>query len=156
MSALTTLEKAAFGGWLWAAQRLTKAIEADMPEWMPFEQYDVLVRLELEADGRLRLSELADSVVISRSGLTRLLDRLEAKGWVSRVVCPQDRRGAYAVLTDEGRAMREKAWPYLEKAIQNHFKSNLEPGDVEVITTLVERLTGQESLLLCKEREGLL
>lgn len=156
MGALTTMDKAAFGGWLWAAQRVTKAIEADMPEWMPFEQYDVLVRLELEPDGRLRLSELADSVVISRSGLTRLIDRLEAKGWVERHTCPEDRRGAFAALTAEGRAMREKAWPYLEKAIETHFRASLTTEDVEAIVALVHRLTGEESLLLCREKQGLL
>jgi DNA-binding MarR family transcriptional regulator len=156
MGALTTMDKAAFGGWLWAAQRLTKAIEADMPEWMPFEQYDVLVRLELEQDGRLRLSELADSVVISRSGLTRLIDRLEAKGWVERESCPEDRRGAFAVLTAEGRSMREKAWPFLEQAIKTHFKGHMEAGDIEAIVALVQRMTGEEPLLLCKERQGML
>lgn len=154
MGSLSTMQKAAFGGWLWTANHLARKIETEMPDWMPFEQYDVLVRLELEESGRLRLSELAESVVISRSGLTRLIDRLEEKGWVTRETCPKDRRGAYAVLTDDGRAKRVEAWPFLHAAIEKHFADKLCPGDEETIVELTTKMSGCEPLLLVCEREG--
>src|SRR5437899_171102 len=67
---------------------------------IPLTWYDVLIELYEAPDNRMRLHELADAVVLSRSGLTRLLDRLERAGLIEREIAEADRRGAYAVLTD--------------------------------------------------------
>src|SRR5262245_16656275 len=77
----------------------------------PLTWYDVLWSLEQAPVQRLRMSELARKVVLSRSNLTRLVDRLEEAGLVARERSGEDRRGAYAVLTEQGRATRRRMWP---------------------------------------------
>lgn len=91
--------------------------------------YDVLWALERAPERRLRMSELADHVVLSRSNLTRLVDRLEEAGVVARERSEEDRRGAYAVITTQGRELRRKMWPIYEVAIRELFESQL--SDVE-------------------------
>src|SRR3712207_5980163 len=82
------------------------AIERELAEadLVPLTWYDVLVALSEAPGPRLRLTGLARAVVLSRSGLPRLVDRLEGAGLIRREACPSDRRGAFAVLTPEGEA----------------------------------------------------
>lgn len=91
----------------------------------PFGWYDVLWGLERAEGQRLRMHELAEKTVISRSNLTRLIDRLEAAGLVVRERAPEDRRGAFAVLTTQGRAMRRKMWPVYSAAIKELFEDHI-------------------------------
>src|SRR5689334_5190797 len=81
--------------------------EADL---IPLNWYDVLIELAEAPDHRLRMHELASSVVLSRSGLTRLVDRLEKEGYLTRERDSEDRRGAYAVITANGRDALRHAW----------------------------------------------
>ena len=90
----------------------------------PFGWYDVLWGLERAAGHRLRMHELAEMTVISRSNLTRLVDRLEAAGLVARERAEEDRRGAFAVLTVQGRAMRKKMWPVYAAAIKRSLRGS--------------------------------
>jgi DNA-binding MarR family transcriptional regulator len=85
----------------------------------------VLWALERARDRRLRMRELADMTVISRSNLTRLVDRLEPAGLVERERAEEDRRGAFAVVTAEGRAMRRKMWPVYSAAIKELFEDQV-------------------------------
>lgn len=87
--------------------------------------YDVLWALERAGARRLRMSELAEMTVITRSNLTRLVDRLEDAGLVERVRAEEDRRGAFAVVTAEGRALRKKMWPVYAAAIQALFEDHI-------------------------------
>jgi DNA-binding MarR family transcriptional regulator len=105
--------------------------------------YDVLVSLA-NAGGRLRMQELADRVLFSRSGLTRLVDRMTAAGLVSRERCEDDRRGTFAVLTRGGVArLREAAGVHL-RGIHDHFTRHLSDDDVRALTgALVKVLTGE-------------
>ena len=102
--------------------------------------YDVLWTLEQAPDGRLRMSGLADAVVVARSNLTRLVDRLENAGLVRRERVGEDRRGAYAVLTDEGRAMRSRMWAVYRPAIEAHFGSLLSADENALLRELMLRL----------------
>lgn len=131
--ALTEEEKQAFQAFLGAHKRITGIIAREMQKKSPLslEQYDVLVTLEYEPDGRLRMSDLAERVLLSKSGLTRLVDRLEAKGWVKREACDKDRRGAYAVLTPTGQKMRESAWPVLQESMIHLFAAKF-PSRVDL------------------------
>lgn len=91
--------------------RLSVQLEADLvaDHGLPLVEYEVLVQL-LDAPGqRLRMTELADRVVLSRSGITRLVDRMEREGLVLRATCDEDGRGTYAVLTDSGTARLRQA-----------------------------------------------
>src|SRR3712207_4663272 len=95
---------------------------ADLP---PLAWYDVLWMLEQTPDHKMRMHELAAAVILSRSNLTRLVDRLETAGLLCRKTCPSDRRGAYAALTAEGLAMRSRMWPVYAEAIAKYFGQHL-------------------------------
>jgi DNA-binding MarR family transcriptional regulator len=98
----------------------------------PLAWYDVLWELE-KADGRLRMAELARRVVLSRSNLSRLADRLEAAGLVERQDAADDGRGYELVLTRAGRAMRKKMWPAYEAQIEALFSRHLGADEARVI-----------------------
>jgi DNA-binding MarR family transcriptional regulator len=101
---------------------------------LSLEHYDVLLALKRSPDGgRLRLSELADSVVLSRSGLTRMVDRLEKAGLLRREDCSTDRRGAFAVLTREGAAALRRTWPEYARAIEKYFARFIPPDEASVV-----------------------
>ena len=85
---------------------LTRELDEELrrAHGLPLSSYDVLVNLESAPDRQMRMSELADAVLLSRSGLTRLVERLERDGLLARADCPGDARGSLAVLTDAGLA----------------------------------------------------
>src|ERR1051325_7671385 len=86
----------------------------------PIGWADVLTALD-KAGGGVRIHELADAVILSRSGLTRLLDRLEKARLLRREPCEDDRRGAYAAITPAGRKMLDRMWPVCERCLAEHF-----------------------------------
>lgn len=108
---------------------------------LPLSSYDVLVALSEAPDHRLRMHELAERVVLSRSGLTRLVDRLEIEGLLTRDrSVSADRRGAYAVLTEKGLDTLRKAWPVYAQGIITHFTSLLSEEEIKVITAALGRI----------------
>jgi len=94
---------------------------------VPHTYYEVLVRLSEAPGRRLRMSELADRSMSSRSRLSHAVSRLEDSGWVRREACPSDARGAEAVLTDEGFAALEAAAPGHVESIRRHLFDVLTP-----------------------------
>jgi len=102
--------------------------------------YDVLWALERSEGGRLRLSELAERTVLSRSNTTRLVDRLVAAGLASRSPSDEDGRGAYAVLTAAGRAMRARMWPAYQAEIKARFEAHLKPAEVRAMHAALRRI----------------
>ncbi|BAU15409.1 putative transcriptional regulator [Leptolyngbya sp. NIES-3755] len=114
-----------------------KFAEAELP---PLEWYDVLLTLKEAPDQQLRLSDLADKVLLSRSNLTRLTDRLEAAGLLQRKRCPDDRRGAYAVLTDAGVAMQERMWKVYAASIVEYFGRHLSTEEAQLMQQTFTRM----------------
>ena len=107
---------------------------------LPLASYDVLVQLS-EAPGRsLRMTELAERVLLSRSGLTRLVDRLERDGLVARQACPDDARGTLAVLTPAGLERLRVAWPTHLRGVSEHV-GRLTPEELVVLEELLGRLS---------------
>jgi DNA-binding MarR family transcriptional regulator len=92
---------------------------------VPVLWFEVLLRLARTPDHRLRMAELARQVGLSTSGLTRLVDRIEEAGYVARQACPDDRRGANAVLTDEGERLLRQAVPAHLESIGAHVTGPL-------------------------------
>lgn len=111
--------------------------EAGLP---PLGWYDVLWALERAAGGRLRLSELAERMVLSRSNTTRLVDRLESAGLVVRSRSDEDGRGAYAVITDAGRAQRAKMWPLYGAEISARFGAHVRPAELRAMDAALRRI----------------
>lgn len=106
----------------------------------PLSWYEVLLALSSAPEQRLRMHELAAAIVLDRSNMTRLVDRLEAKGLVCRKTCPTDRRGAFAALTEEGKAMLQKMWPVYQQAIAKYFGHHLSDTEVNVFTKGLQRI----------------
>lgn len=111
--------------------------EAGLPE---LSWYDLLWGLERAPRGRLRMHELASQAVITRSNLTRLVDRLEAAGLVVRERDGEDRRGAFAVLTAAGRQLRGRMWKVYGRAIEELFDRHLEPEESAALRACLLRV----------------
>jgi DNA-binding MarR family transcriptional regulator len=107
---------------------------------LPLSRYDVLLNLAEAPGGRLRMQELSASVLLSKSGLSRLVDRMVAAGLVRRERCEDDRRGWFAVLTDQGRSALRRAAPVHLRGIHEHFTRHLSPEEVEVLTATLSRV----------------
>lgn len=114
--------------------------ELEATKLPPLAWYSVLWTLESAPKHELRLHELAEHVLLSRSNTTRLIDRLESAGLLCRRRCPSDRRGAYAVLTEEGIMMRKKMWEVYSKGIQQYFAEHLSPEETETLIQVFDRI----------------
>jgi DNA-binding MarR family transcriptional regulator len=118
-------------------RRVERALaDAELP---PLGWYDVLWSLYKARGRRLRIRELADEVVLSPTGMSRLVDRVEAAGLLRREPCADDRRGAYAVLTDDGVACMRRMWPVYERELAAHLAAPLD-GDAAVVRDALRRV----------------
>lgn len=117
-------------------EQLDRQLQRD--SGMPLTYYDILVQLSEASDRMLRMSELADRVHASPSRLSHAVARLEEKGWVRRVDCPTDRRGQYAVLTDEGFEALAAAAPGHVQAVRELLFDALTPSEVEQVRAISE------------------
>lgn len=118
--------------------RLDRELQRDAG--MPHTYYEILVWLS-ETPGRgMRMSELADRTLSSRSRLSHAVSRLEEAGWVRRDDCPTDRRGALAVLTDEGFAKLVSAAPGHVEGVRTHLFDQLTPEQVVQMRTISEAI----------------
>lgn len=122
---------------------LIEKIEADLAQagLPPLSWYDVMFALSEASDHKLRLHELAQAVLITRSNLTRLLDRIELAGLIQREKCPSDRRGAFAVLTEAGYNMLDRMWLVYGKGIEKYFACHLDPTEVQFLLGILNKLT---------------
>jgi DNA-binding MarR family transcriptional regulator len=128
---------AAWRSVLLAQARALTAIEADLARagQIPLSHYDVLLELNAAPDRRLRMAELADKAVLSRTRISRLVDELQKQGYVTREPCADDGRVTWATITTEGRrALRRAARVYLA-SIEHNFTSLLDDDERRVIAT---------------------
>ena len=125
-----------------ASGRLNAAIDADLraESGLTLDDYEVLVHLSEAPERRVRMSELAEHVVQSRSRLTQRIDRMVERGLVARQQCPDDRRGTFAVLTDEGFATLEAAAPGHVESVRRHLLDHLAPTQVHAGADLFRSL----------------
>jgi DNA-binding MarR family transcriptional regulator len=132
----------AFGLLLEAFSAVQGAVAADLARTspLPVPEFEVLIRLSRSPGQRLRLTELANQVRLSTSGLSRLVDRVEAAGLVRREACPSDRRGAFAVLTDEGEAALATALPGHLESLERNIVGPLGADDLDALEGLLRRL----------------
>jgi DNA-binding MarR family transcriptional regulator len=125
---------------------LTRRLEADLlaEHQLPLASYDVLVQLVEAPERRLRMTELAQRVLISRSGLTRLVDRLEREGLVRREACDDDARGLFAVLTDDGYERLRRASSTHLRGVQSYAIGRLDDSQVAALAEISAAMLGDE------------
>ena len=119
---------------------LERGMEQDVG--LPLPWYDVLVNLSMAPEGRLRLGELAESVILTRSGITRLLDRMDAAGLVQREPAPGDRRGYFAVLTQKGQSLLEQAAPGHSQRAWDCFIQHIKSEEFPALQAVFDRVLG--------------
>jgi DNA-binding MarR family transcriptional regulator len=138
---LTDAEQAAWRAFITGSRRLFERLDQDLKaRGLSHDDYGVLVALS-ESDGdRMRMSELADHSVESRSRLSHHIGRLEARGLVARETCPSDRRGSFAVLTPEGRATIEAIAPHHVEGVRRWFVDQLSPTELAMVATVFTKV----------------
>lgn len=130
---LSDPEQYAWRAYLTATRLLSSALDRELQRdaGIPHTYYEILVRLSEAPAWRLRMSDLADASESSRSRLSHAVARLEEAGWVQREICPTDRRGAFAVLTQTGFDALAKAAPGHVDAVRRYLFDRLTPEQVE-------------------------
>lgn len=131
----------AWKAFLRAQSGLIRTLDRELvaEQGLPITFFDVLAQLS-GAGGRLRMSELADAVLLSRSGVTRLVDRMARDKLVERVQCPEDRRVTYAALTPQGERALADALPIHVQGIADHFGRHLSEEEAKTLAAVFGRM----------------
>jgi DNA-binding MarR family transcriptional regulator len=139
---LTMGELRAWRGLLRAHACLAKRLDAELEQAhrLPMSSYEVLHHLQEASGGRMRMCELAEQAQLSRSGLTRLVDRLEREELLERCSCEHDARGSYACLTDTGRERLEEARVTHLAVVREHFFAHFGEGELSMMADMWERI----------------
>lgn len=144
--ALSEQQMLAWRRFLRAHALVTRHLENDLlaEQKLPLASYDVLVQLVEAPQRRLRMSELAEKVLLSRSGLTRLVDRLEREGLVRREACFDDARGLFTVITDEGVDRLRVASTTHLRGIAEYAVGRLDDDEAQQLSSLLGRMLDDE------------
>ncbi len=139
---LSEAELASWRGFLRVHAALERELDAELManHGLPLSSYEVLLTVADAPGERMRMSEIADSVLLSRSGVTRLVDRLERDGLVERIPCEDDARGQYAVLTERGREAFDAARATHLAGVRRRFLEQFECDDLRRMAGYWERL----------------
>jgi DNA-binding MarR family transcriptional regulator len=134
-------EQRAWRGTIAGAILLVDQLDRDLrvAHDLTLADYEILVHLSEADDDRLRMSELADAALVSRSRLTHRVNRLGERGLVAREACPTDKRGTYAVLTTQGRRLLERAAPTHVESVRTHLVDHLSPDEFQAIGEILGR-----------------
>ncbi len=135
-------EQKAWRAWLYSSQLLQERLDRELTRetGISHAYYEILVQLSEAPERRMRMSQLADRSLSSRSRLSHAVTRLEERGWVAREVCAEDGRGQLAVLTDAGFAALAAAAPVHVEGVRTHLFDQLTPEQVAAMRDLGETL----------------
>ena len=147
---LSTQASVALDAWvrlLHAHASTTRALSGSLlaEHGLTINDYEALFRLARAEDGQMRRVDLSDELLLTASGVTRLLDGLEAAGYVKRASCPTDRRVVYAVITETGREKFEAASQSHLAEVQAFFDGRFDVEELEQLAELLGRLPGAEN-----------
>src|SRR4051795_12542696 len=135
-------EQKVWRAWLFSSMLLQDRLDRELTSetGISHAYYEILVALSEAPERMMRMSELADRCLSSRSRLSTAVSRLEERGWVRRQVCAEDGRGLLAVLTDEGLAALEGAAPVHVEGVRTHLFDQLSPEQVAAMRDIGETL----------------
>lgn len=141
---LDDLEMSAWRGLNETCSRLLERLEAELKaeSGLTFADYEVLVNLSESPDLRLRMSDLAEQIVHSRSRLTARIDRMQERGLVERHPADDDRRVTYAVITDQGMKSLAAAAPGHLASVREHLVSKLDRDDIAALARIMPKISG--------------
>ena len=150
---LTDIELQAWKTFLVTHASLSRFLDADLQRahQLTLSDYEVLLQLGLHEDRRLRMSDLADRVLLTRSGMTRLVGGLERAGYVKRVNCAGDARVSYAELTEDGMQKFEEARTTHVEGVRRLFSSRFSPEELATLGELLKRLPQSPGSCQCGE-----
>lgn len=142
---LNPAEMAAWRSYIIASRRLLEALDNDLSGHdLSMADYEILAQLSDAPDRRLRMSELAEITLLSRSRLSHRMKVMEKAGWVKREACPSDKRGYFAVMTSKGWKAIVAAAPAHVESVRTRFIAHLSKQDQEIVTGIFSRI--EESL----------
>ncbi len=135
-------ETQAWIGLVKAQQHLIDKVEEELKKagYPQLSWYDVLWELESSKDGSLRLNDIGKKVILDKYNVTRLVQRLENEGLVSRSQCPVDGRGIFACITDKGRKLRRRMWQVYEKVVRENFLCKYNKKELHEFRNFIERI----------------
>jgi DNA-binding MarR family transcriptional regulator len=141
---LNPREMKAWRSYIIASRRMLEALDSDLAGFeLTMADYEVLAQLSDAPGRKLRMSELAEIAMVSKSRLSHRMKVMEAAGWVKREECPEDRRGYFAVMTDKGFKAIEKAAPTHVGSVRNRFLDHLTVKDQEDLAKIFDRVQSQ-------------
>ena len=139
---LNPREMKAWRSYIIASRRLLEALESDLDGHdLSMPDYEVLAQLSDAPDRRMRMSELAEIAMLSKSRLSHRMKVMEKAGWVRREACPEDKRGSFAVMTEKGWRAIVKAAPDHVASVRNRFVDNLTLKEQEELAKIFDRVT---------------
>lgn len=139
---LSAAEMKAWRRYIIASRRLLEALDSDLDSHeLSMSDYEVLAQLSDAPDRRMRMSELADVAMLSRSRLSHRIKVMEQAGWVERQACPVDKRGSFAVMTNKGWKAIVAAAPDHVASVRSRFIDHLSKADQAVLAEIFERVT---------------
>jgi DNA-binding MarR family transcriptional regulator len=144
---LTPQEAITWEGFVKAHAALARGLDADLraAHGLPLADFEILSLLSREACQPVRMAALADSALLSPSGISRAVERLEARSLVRRDRCPNDRRGTLALLTESGAALVEAASTTHASAIRRRFLQRLTPAQLSALTEVLRSVLAEET-----------
>ena len=138
-------EQALVGFWVNIVQaasmlraRLAERLEIEFQ--LAPEEAELLMRLAAETDNRLRMAEVSDLLLVSKSGVTRMVDRLIARDLVERATCPSDRRVIYAAITEKGKTLLVEAVPAFVEALMASLAPHADPAELELVRDKLRKI----------------
>ena len=139
---LSAAEMKAWRRYIIASRRLLEALDSDLDSHeLSMSDYEVLAQLSDAPDRRMRMSELADVAMLSRSRLSHRIKVMEQAGWVERQACPVDKRGSFAVMTNKGWKAIVAAAPDHVASVRSRFIDHLSKEDQAALAEIFERVT---------------
>jgi len=151
---LNPREMKAWRSYITTVRRMFEALESDLtPHNLSNSDYEVLVHLSEAESKRLRMSDLAEIAMLSKSRLSHRMKVMEREGWVKREACKEDRRGSWAVMTDKGWKTLVKAAPDHTESIRNRFIDHLTVKDQEDLARIFDRVHTQLRQQYVEENE---
>ena len=124
---------------------LQRAVERNLREQAELTQvqFEILMNLANAGDSGIRMAQLADALIVSRSGLSYQVAQLESRGWITRERSADDERGVVARITPEGERMRQRVFAGHIEIVRSAFLDAVEPGELATLTAALERVVGR-------------